>query len=219
VKATLVTMFVSVTKFKATWPHVSFLCSCCKEFHQSLTPWYRISFKQSIVASGEARWKEANIISFIHSSYIRFPFLYPFIPFSYSFLSPLNQRIKLNLYGRMPSSGMWRRVDLVWTDVSEERIVSIFRVEISANQEPAWAGGCRLQSTLLMQSLSGPIENTASSIVVFAASLHSNGSYLIVAYVFVAAEMYLPSSYLAMGLHVTISIYCRYNRCKNNHCG
>jgi hypothetical protein len=24
---------------------------------------------------------------------------------------------------------MWRRVDLVWTDVSEERIASIFRVE------------------------------------------------------------------------------------------
>jgi hypothetical protein len=37
---------------------------------------------------------------------------------------------------------MWRRVDLVWTDVSEERIASIFRVEKSASQEPAWAGGC-----------------------------------------------------------------------------
>jgi hypothetical protein len=48
---------------------------------------------------------------------------------------------------RMPSSGMWRRVDLVWTDVSEERIASIFRVEKSANQEPASAGGCRLQKT------------------------------------------------------------------------
>jgi hypothetical protein len=34
---------------------------------------------------------------------------------------------------------MWRRVDLVWTDVSEERIASIFRVENSANKEPAWA--------------------------------------------------------------------------------
>jgi hypothetical protein len=30
---------------------------------------------------------------------------------------------------RMPSSGMWRRVDIVLTDVSEERIASIFRVE------------------------------------------------------------------------------------------
>jgi hypothetical protein len=28
---------------------------------------------------------------------------------------------------------MWRRVDLVWTDVSEKRIASIFRVEKSAN--------------------------------------------------------------------------------------
>jgi hypothetical protein len=40
---------------------------------------------------------------------------------------------------------MWRRVDLVdWTDVSEERIASISRVEKSASEEPAWAGGCRL---------------------------------------------------------------------------
>jgi hypothetical protein len=30
---------------------------------------------------------------------------------------------------------MWRRVDLVWTDVSEERIVFVFRVEKSANEE------------------------------------------------------------------------------------
>jgi hypothetical protein len=29
---------------------------------------------------------------------------------------------------RIPSSGMWRRVDLVSTDVSEERIASILRV-------------------------------------------------------------------------------------------
>jgi hypothetical protein len=44
----------------------------------------------------------------------------------------------------MPSSGVWRRVDLVWTDVSEKHIASIFRVEKSASEEPAWAGGCRL---------------------------------------------------------------------------
>jgi hypothetical protein len=44
---------------------------------------------------------------------------------------------------RMSSSGMWRRVDLVWTDVSEEGITSIFRVQKSASEEPAWAGGCR----------------------------------------------------------------------------
>jgi hypothetical protein len=29
---------------------------------------------------------------------------------------------------RMSSSGMWHRVDLVWTNVSEELIASIFRV-------------------------------------------------------------------------------------------
>jgi hypothetical protein len=42
-------------------------------------------------------------------------------------------------------SGLWRRVVLVWTDVSEERIASIFGVEKSASKEPAWAGGCSLQ--------------------------------------------------------------------------
>jgi hypothetical protein len=38
---------------------------------------------------------------------------------------------------RMSSSGMWRCVDLASTDVSEERIASIFRVEKSASGEPA----------------------------------------------------------------------------------
>jgi hypothetical protein len=33
-------------------------------------------------------------------------------------------------------SGIWRRVELVWIDFSEERIASIFRVEKSANEEP-----------------------------------------------------------------------------------
>jgi hypothetical protein len=47
---------------------------------------------------------------------------------------------------RMPSSRMWRRIDLVWTDVSEECIASIFRVEKFASEEPAWAGGCRVCS-------------------------------------------------------------------------
>jgi hypothetical protein len=36
----------------------------------------------------------------------------------------------------MSSSSMRRRVHLVCTDVSEERIASIFRVEISASEEP-----------------------------------------------------------------------------------
>jgi hypothetical protein len=36
---------------------------------------------------------------------------------------------------------MWRRVDLVWTDVLEERI-TFFKVEESTSEEPAWAGGC-----------------------------------------------------------------------------
>jgi hypothetical protein len=45
---------------------------------------------------------------------------------------------------RMPSSGMWCHVVLVWTDVSEKRIASIFRVEKSASEKPGRAGGCRL---------------------------------------------------------------------------
>jgi hypothetical protein len=41
----------------------------------------------------------------------------------------------------MPSSGVWRRVDMVdWTDVSEDRIASIYRVEKSASEDPAGAG-------------------------------------------------------------------------------
>jgi hypothetical protein len=46
---------------------------------------------------------------------------------------------------RMPSSGICCRAYLVnWTDVSEERIASMFMIEKSASEEPAWAGGCRL---------------------------------------------------------------------------
>jgi hypothetical protein len=36
---------------------------------------------------------------------------------------------------------MWRPVDLVLPDISEERIASIFTVEKSASEEPEWAGG------------------------------------------------------------------------------
>jgi hypothetical protein len=39
---------------------------------------------------------------------------------------------------------MWRCVDLVWTVFSEERIASVFGVEDSVSEVPAWAGGCRL---------------------------------------------------------------------------
>jgi hypothetical protein len=35
---------------------------------------------------------------------------------------------------------MWGRVDLVWTDISEELIASIFWVQKSAREEPAWTG-------------------------------------------------------------------------------
>jgi hypothetical protein len=39
---------------------------------------------------------------------------------------------------------MWRRVDLLWSDVSGEWIASIFRVEKSASEEPESADDSRL---------------------------------------------------------------------------
>jgi hypothetical protein len=50
---------------------------------------------------------------------------------------------------------MWRCVDLALTDVSEERIAYIFRVEKSASGEPARAGGCRLSHQLEISSYVG----------------------------------------------------------------
>jgi hypothetical protein len=50
------------------------------------------------------------------------------------------------------------------------------------------------------------IEKTASSTVVFTAPLHRNGSYPIVACVFVVAGIRLRSRCLAVGLHVTITM-------------
>jgi hypothetical protein len=56
-------------------------------------------------------------------------------------VGPQNTKWRFSWNRRMPSSGMWRRVDPVkWTDISEERIASILRVEKSASEEPAWAG-------------------------------------------------------------------------------
>jgi hypothetical protein len=40
---------------------------------------------------------------------------------------------------RILSSGMWHGVHRVWTDVSEECIASIFRVEKSGSEELKWA--------------------------------------------------------------------------------
>jgi hypothetical protein len=37
---------------------------------------------------------------------------------------------------RKQSSGMWRRVDIVLTDVSEERFASIFRIEEKREETP-----------------------------------------------------------------------------------
>jgi hypothetical protein len=37
---------------------------------------------------------------------------------------------------------MWRRLDIMWTEVLAERIASFFKAEKTANEEPAWAGDC-----------------------------------------------------------------------------
>jgi hypothetical protein len=47
---------------------------------------------------------------------------------------------------------MLRRVDIVWTDVSEEYIFSIFWVEKSPSEESAWAGGCRLNTSWMFST-------------------------------------------------------------------
>jgi hypothetical protein len=60
---------------------------------------------------------------------------------------------------------MWRRVYRVWTDVSEERTASIFRVEKFANEEPACADG-----SLLSQ------ESQFPTFLTFVREVH--GSYL-----------------------------------------
>jgi hypothetical protein len=68
-----------------------------------------------------------------------------------------HSEIRIRWLWRMPSSGMWRCADVVWTDVSEEPVAPIFRVENSASEEPAWASGCSLQladfSTLKMEAI------------------------------------------------------------------
>jgi hypothetical protein len=59
---------------------------------------------------------------------------------------------------RMPSSGMWSRVDLVWTDVSEELIASIFRVEepLARNQrEQVAADWVKSKNTQLYKNRKG----------------------------------------------------------------
>jgi hypothetical protein len=56
----------------------------------------------------------------------------------------------------MPSCGMWRRADLVLTDVSEKHIASISRVEKSASrlQSSAHAGSSLADvSTLKMEAI------------------------------------------------------------------
>jgi hypothetical protein len=53
---------------------------------------------------------------------------------------------------------MWRRVVFVWTDVSEDRIAYIFKVEKTASEESVWASSCILQLDLLHADLQNVTE-------------------------------------------------------------
>jgi hypothetical protein len=74
---------------------------------------------------------------------------------------------------------MWRCVDLASTDVSEELIASIFRVEKSASGEPAWAGpaGYVPPKRRLTQDLHSVTSQKTTLFIVTAvkASNHTNG--------------------------------------------
>jgi hypothetical protein len=63
--------------------------------------------------------------TYLRSTLILFLHLCLCLPVSFLRIS----LFKLCIHWKMPSSGMWRRVDLLQTDVSEERVASIFRVE------------------------------------------------------------------------------------------
>jgi hypothetical protein len=58
----------------------------------------------------------------------------------------------------MPSSGIWRRVVLVWTDVSEEYISAILRVQKSASEETMWAAGCIFPSLPVSKNMQNVAE-------------------------------------------------------------
>jgi hypothetical protein len=51
---------------------------------------------------------------------------------------------------------MWRRVNLVWTDISEERIASILRVEKSMSEERALQSAATCSRRFLARGLFYP---------------------------------------------------------------
>jgi hypothetical protein len=67
------------------------------------------------------------------------------------FLASLKMRIMLFSW-RKQSSGMWRRVDIVLTDVTEERIASFFRVEEKGSTWALAGAGSSLAEFLLFSS-------------------------------------------------------------------
>jgi hypothetical protein len=54
----------------------------------------------------------------------------------------------------MPSSGTWRRVDLVWIDVSKEHIASIFGVPSSEPSVPTRSTRCHIPEDGILHEFS-----------------------------------------------------------------
>jgi hypothetical protein len=74
---------------------------------------------------------------------------------------------------------MSRRVDLLWTDFLEEQIASIFRVEKSADEEPALAGGCSQLPLLLHNLATDCLPRICLRGNLFTDTLPSNGQYAV----------------------------------------
>jgi hypothetical protein len=94
---------------------------------------------------------------------------------------------------------VWRCVDLASTDVSEERIASIFRVEKSASGEPAWAGGC---------TSGEPYTEHSIQQYVYVLSLESFVN------IRCRGNRCLPSRCLALNIQVTISSIIQIPNCR-----
>jgi hypothetical protein len=78
---------------------------------------------------------------------------------------------------------MWRRVDIVLTDVLEERIASIFRVEEkrrkSASEEPATSQKAVFFITAVKTSNLRTLQDLSISIGIFSCTKRGNGELVV----------------------------------------
>jgi hypothetical protein len=113
-------------------------------------------------------------------------------------------QVTLNIW-RMLSSGMWRHVDLVWIDILEECMASIFRVGKSISEEPAWAGDCRLTRGFFYPEDEGDtfLWNVASHKIY----IHGDTSQETAFFIATAVK----TSYLTLNIRFQCIIYTRNN--------